>query len=154
MVTIYGNGIYGNGNMYLTILQYPLHELRMDTQHVFSLIVCDPEFEGLLKTLTHQEAMNAVVEAINLLYTAPGPQEEGGQLDLTPEGCMVVSFLQQVLIRLLTKRLMQLMTTEAIILHRNKIPFSYLGNYLGNQAHFSLKEAVTNYHAALKATIL
>lgn len=126
----------------------------MDTAHVFNLIVCDPKFEGLLQNLTHQEAMQAVAEAFNLLHSAPAPQEEGGQLDLTPEGCMVVSLLQQILVRLLTKKLMNLMTTEAIILNRNKIPYSYLDNYLSNQAHFSLKEAITNYHTALKATIL
>ena len=126
----------------------------MDTAHVFSLIRCDPKFEGLLQNLTHQEAMQAVSEAFNLLHTAPGPQEEGGQLDLTPEGCMVVSLLQQVLVRMLTKKLMNLMTTEAVILNRNKIPYSYLENYLSKQAHFSLKEAIANYHRALQATIL
>jgi hypothetical protein len=126
----------------------------MDTAHVFNLIVCDPKFEGVLQNLTHQDAMQAVTEAFNLLYSAPGPQEEGGQLDLTPEGCMVVSLLQQVLVRLLTKRLMNLMTTEAVILNRNKIPYSYLENYLSNQTHFSLKEVIANYHTALMATVL
>ena len=58
----------------------------------------------------------------------------------------------QVLVRLLTKRLMSLMTTEAVVLNRNKIPYSYLEHYLTNQAHFSLKEAITNYHTALQAT--
>ena len=97
--------------------------------------------------------MVAVTEAFNLLHVAPGPQEEEGQLDLTPEGCMVVSLLQQVLVRLLTKRLMNLMTTEAVVLNRNKIPYSYLEHYLRNQAHFSLKEAITNYHNAHKVTM-
>ena len=119
-----------------------------------SLVMCDPKFEGLLQSLTHHEAMQAVTEALNLLHSAPGPQDEGDQLDLTPEGCMVVSLLQQVLVRLVAKRLMNLMTTEAVILNRNKLPYSYLQNYLGNQTHFSLKEALTNYHAALRATVL
>ena len=131
-----------------------MDELRMDTAHIFNLIMCDPKYEGLLQTLTHHDAMQAVTEALNLLHVAPGPHEEGGQLDLTPEGCMVVSLLQQLLVRLLTKRMMNLMTTEAVILNRNKVPYSYLEHYLSNQAHFSLKEAITNYHNALKATIM
>ena len=98
--------------------------------------------------------MQAVTEAFNLLHSAPGHQGEGGQLDLTPEGCLVVSLLQQVLVRLLTKRLMNLMTTEAVVLNRNKIPYTYLEHYLSNQAHFSLKEAIKNYHGAFKATIM
>lgn len=134
--------------------QYPMYELKQDAAHVFSLIVCDPKFEGLLQNLTHQDAMQAVAEAFNLLHTASGPHEEGGHLDLTPEGCMVVSILQQVLVRLLTKRLMNLMTTEAVILNRNKIPYTYLEHYLSNQAHFSLKEVIRNYHGAVRATIL
>ena len=133
----------------VSLMQYPLEELQ---DVMFSLILCDPEYEGLLKTLTHQDAMRAVMEAFNLLF-APAPQDEGGQKDMTPEGCMVVSLLQQLLVRLFTERLMQLMTTEAIILNRKKIPSSYLANYLSNQAHFSLKDLITQYHKAVAATL-
>ena len=129
-------------------------ELAADAVHIFHLIVCDPKFEGLLQTMLHEEAMQAVADALNLLYAAPAPHEEGGQLDLTPEGCLAVSVLQQLLVCLLTKRVMQLMTTEAVILNRNKIPHSYLNHYLNCQAHFSLKEAVSNYHGAYNATMM
>ena len=118
------------------------------------MISCDAKFEGLLMTITHEDVVGAVTEAFNLLYSAPGPQDEGDQLDLTPEGCMVISFLQQMLVQLLTKRLMNLMTPETVILNRKTIPYFYLGHYLTNQAHFSLKENISNYHKALKATML
>lgn len=129
-------------------------ELVEDAEHIFHLIMCDPKFEGLLQTLAHDEAMQAVADALNLLYFAPGPNEEGGQLDLTPEGCLAVSLLQQLLVRLLMKRVMQLMTTEAVILNRNKIPHSYLHHYLSCQAHFSLQEVISDYHGAYSATML
>ena len=135
----------------VSLMQYLLNELHNDAVHVFSLMHYDPKYEGLLKTLTRQNAMRAVMEAFNLLYSAPAPQDEGGQNDLTLEGCMVVSILQLLLVRLFTKRLMQLMTTEAIILNRKKIPFSYLANYISNQAHFSLKDLITQYHKAVVA---
>lgn len=102
--------------------------------------------------MTHEDAMEAVTEAFNLLYSAPGPMQDEGVQYLTPEGCMVVAIIQQMLIRLLVKRLMNLMTAEAVVLNRNKIPYSYLGHYLINQAHFSLRETIRNYHGAVKAT--
>lgn len=71
---------------------------------------------------------------------------------LNPEGCMVISLLVQILVRFFTKKLMNLMTTEAVILHRDKIPSSYLEDYLSNQAHFSLKETIAKYYEALKDT--
>ena len=131
-----------------------MNEQTSDAEHMFHLIKSDPKFDGLLQNLTHIEAMQAIVEAFNLLHSAPSPDhlEEGGQLDLTQEGCMIVALLQQMLVQLLTKRLMNLMTTEAVILNRNKIPYPYLEHYLSNQAHFSLKDIISNYHAAMNAT--
>ena len=61
------------------------------------------------------------------------------------QGCLVVQLLQQWLVRHLTKRMMQLMTSEAFTEHRSKIPSSYLENYLACQAHFSLKNLIDNY---------
>lgn len=133
-------------------MQYPRDELEKDTDHICSLIVCDSKFAGVLKNMKRRDVNVAIAEAINLLYSAPGPQNEEGQLDLTPDGCMVIAVIQQLLIRLFTKRLMNLMTAEAIILNRNKIPYSYLGHYLISQAHFSLKDTITNTHKTLKVT--
>ena len=112
--------------------------MKMDTEHVFHLITCDPTYAKLLEDLTHEEAMKAVVESINLLHS-PGPKKDEV---LSCGGCMIVSVIQQLFIRLLTKRLMNLMTAEAVILSRNRIPGSYLNNYLSNQSHFSLKDTI------------
>lgn len=116
-----------------------------DAMCVYNLIACER-----LKW-THQDASKEVMEAFKILNSAPGSPEQGEQEALTRGGCLVVSLLQQTLVRLFLKKLMNLMTTEAVILYRNKIPSSYLENYLKNQAHFSLKEVITKYHTALKA---
>lgn len=123
--------------------------MEVDTACLFGVVACDPEFDVLLQNLKCREAGEAVVEAFNVLHSLT---ENRGQLYLSPKGCLVVSLLQQLLVRLLTKRLMNLMTAEALILHRNKIPRSYLKNYLDFQAHFSLKEVITKYHSALQGT--
>lgn len=135
--------------LYMYTIEHKMNAALMaeDAAHVCNLI----EFKD--QNLTHQDARQAAIEAFNVLYSAPGPLEKGEQVDLTPQGCLVVSLIQQVFIRLFIKKLMNLMTTEAVILYRNRIPSSYLVNYLGNQAHFSLKEIIVNYHTALKATI-
>ena len=122
----------------------------MDVEHIFNLIECVSEFSDLLKNLTHQDAMQAVIETFNLLHSSPDSQEDP---ILTPDGYMVVSILIQVLVRLFVKKLMNLMTTEAVVLCHSKISSLYLENYLSNQAHFSLKEAISNYYMAFKATL-
>lgn len=131
-----------------------MDELTLDTDQVFSLVLTDPEFEGLMASLTHTQAMVAVSEAMGVLHSAPGPregEEEGGtRVELSAEGCLVVALLQQWLVRHLCKRLMQLMTPEALVVHRGKIPSSYLANYLAFHAHFSLKDLVGKYSSALE----
>ena len=126
-----------------------LFDQYIDTDCIFKLITCDPDFDGLHKAMTHRVAMSAVVEAFNFMHKS----EVEESFSLTPGGCMVVSLVQQVLVQFLTQKLMNLMTAEAIILHRNKIPYSYRSNYLVKQAHFSLKRVITNYHKGIKATL-
>ena len=61
----------------------------------------------------------------------------------------MVVVLQQWLVRHLTKRMMQLMTSEAFTEHRSKIPSSYLENYLAFQTHFSLNNLIRKYLSGL-----
>ena len=65
------------------------------------------------------------------------------------QGCLVVLLLQQWLVLYLTKRMMQLMTSEAFTEHRSKIPSPYLENYLAYQTHFSLSNLIRKYHSGL-----
>lgn len=137
------------------ILQFPYDELCLDTLHVFALIERDPEFAGLVPTLRDQHSVvaEAIVEAMKVLHTAPGPKDYNQQIEeLSPNGCLVVSLLEQWLIRYFCKRLMQLMTSEAIILHRKKLRSSYIANYLKFQTHFSLKDLIKNHHELLEAS--
>ncbi len=100
-----------------------------------------------MANMTHNTAAQAIPEAINVLHKVVV-----AGIDVTPEGCLVIALLQQWLVRFLTKRLMQMMTSEALILHRNKIPFSYLKNYLNFNTHFSLLNVVESYHQTVEST--
>ena len=134
-------------------LQHSRKEIANDYHHIFELISCDSKFAGLLLTLTHEEAFQAVVEAFNFLHTATDPKEQELKAKLSQKGCMVVFLLQQWLVRFLTKKVMNLMTTEAVILNCKKIPHSYLENYFESQAHFSLIDTLTSYHGGLRESI-
>lgn len=125
--------------------QYEKIGSEMDTLHVFDLV----KYDAILESLTHQEAAKAVTEAFNLLHSVRRPEEKR----LTQTGCIVVSIIQQLLIRLFTKRLMNLMSAEALVINRSKIPCSYINNYLTCQAHFSLKDAIEHFHTILEANI-
>ena len=61
---------------------------------------------------------------------------------LEDHNVLIIAVLQQWLVRYLVKRLMQLMTPEALVLNQKKIPHSYLVDYLTYQHHFSLQEVI------------
>ena len=126
------------------IFQCSSEELKLDAQHVSSYVCADPEFKGLLQTLTPQRAGLAVAEAMQKLHDAPPPQGNNPNVGLSPEGCAMVAMAVQWLVRYLCKRLMQLMTPEALTIHRMGISSSYLVNYLRHQSHFSLKKLVSD----------
>lgn len=114
-------------------------------------MLSDPLFKEVMQQLDQAIATKAVNEAIEVLLTAINP-EDNGHLRLSSEGCLVVSLLQQWLVRYFCKKLMQLMTPEAVVLHRNKIPSSYLVNYFIYQKHFSLKELISRYCCNMKSS--
>ena len=75
------------------LLQIPSDEMLADAEHLFSIVRCDAEFEGVMKYLDHHQATDAVYEAIKMLQTAPKPDVEAAQiqyLDLSPEVCQYV----------------------------------------------------------------
>jgi len=60
-----------------------------------------------------------VAEALELLYRGPAPPDEDfcdELLGASNEACMVTALFAQSLVRFMCKKLMQLMTPEAIIL--------------------------------------
>ena len=55
----------------LSLMQCSSDELQLDTDSLFTLVCSDPEFEGLIPNLSHSAVVQAVREAIQVLYTAP-----------------------------------------------------------------------------------
>lgn len=132
------------------IFQCSLEELILDADHVSNYVCADPELKGLLQNLTPQGVGPAVAQAMQKLHEAPPPQGSNSNVGLSREGCAMVAMAIQWLIRYLCKRLMQLMTPEALTIHRMGISSSYLVNYLRHHFHFSLKGLVNDRLNTLK----
>ena len=56
-------------------------ELTSDADHIFSIAMCDPEFEGLMKEIDHHQARDAVYEALKVLQTTPEPDVNAERIE-------------------------------------------------------------------------
>ena len=62
-------------------LQFSPEELESDAKHVFSIVLLDPEFEGLMGELTHHRATDAVYEALATIQRAPEPVADAERIE-------------------------------------------------------------------------
>ncbi len=121
-------------------------ELALDAAHVFSLIWSNKQMATRFKGMSHTEIDLAVDQAFGKLHDVNSMTD--GCISTSEQAAIVISVLQQWLIYFLCKALMQLMTPEALVHHRKRIPSSYLENYLTHQKHFSLR-GLTDYYREL-----
>lgn len=106
----------------------------------------DSEFSGQVlrlmsiesKTEATQVIHKATMEAFHALHFIKSIAQFSREV--SANACMMISILTQWLIRHLCKRVIQLMTSEALCMDHRKIPSSYIQAYLNHQYHFSLKE--------------
>ena len=117
----------------------------MDAEDIFEMVTHDREFKHIIPDINHDDVLAMVNEALHVLH-----RNEDAQAELYTDTCMVISVLLQWLVRYLCKRLMQLMTPEALILHSEEIPTPYIQNYLRFQEHFALKDLVKRQFEHLK----
>ena len=91
---------------------------------------------GVYKKLSQLESFeNVVSTAMAVIYL-----EEDQKV--TSEIQFVIALLQQWLVMYLCKKLLQLMTPEALLNNHKKIPTHYISTYLSQQTHFSLKRLI------------
>ncbi len=126
-------------------------EFEADVESVFEIVLLNPEFKGVLLNTGLSTAADAIQDAVKILHSDISVTKETS-LYVSSEGCLIISLLQQWLIRYLTKRLMQLMKFEDVIIYKDEIPTSYLKNYLNFQEHFSLCTLMESYYDAVELT--
>ena len=127
--------------LFFCFLQCFAEELKCDAAHLFHLVLSsNPKFEGVMRTEMNdtETARIAIQSALDTL-----PRVDGDSTYTEPPVTQLIwSLLVQWLVRYFCKRLMQLMTPEALVLHEHQVPASYVHNYLTFQKHFSLKDLI------------
>ena len=112
-----------------------------DADCLFNLVLSsNPNFEGAMKTeVNDTESANAAIQS-----ALDGLQRHHIDFteELTPVTQLIWSLLVQWLVRHFCKQLIQLMTPEALVMHEEQIPASYIQHYLSYQKHFSLKDLI------------
>ena len=123
------------------IPQCPAEEMKHDAECLFRLVLSsNPNFEGAMKT--EVKDMKTAKTAIHSALEALQRKHIDFTEELSPSTQLMWSLLVQWLVRHFCKQLIQLMTPEALVLHEEQIPASYIKHYLSYQKHFSLKDLI------------
>ncbi len=85
-------------------------------------------------------------EAFDILH-APSMNDNH---DVTDESCFVISVIVQWLTCYVTKRMLQLLTPEALILKEKMLQTHYINAYLNTIEHFDIMKLVENRLAKVK----
>ena len=123
------------------LLKVSSEEFRWDSDEVFGIVLSDSRFQEVRKSFGSRTETWAIRDAMDYCFKV---SETEAQL-LSREGIFIISLLQQWMIRCICKRLMQIMTPEALVLHHKSLPSSYIRNYLQCQHHFNLKNLISHY---------
>ena len=91
----------------------------------------------------HEDIAYATEQAFKLLNST----------DYKPDGFLIIEIIEQILIRYIVKKIMQLMTPEGIVINNEIIPQSYIINYLKFQTHFSLKDTIFKHYLKYKSSV-
>lgn len=127
-------------------------------REVLNQVLRDSEFAGRVLLMTSEtyydstgDIYKAVTEAFDALHD-PHAETNINQ-DVSINALLVISAVTQLLVRLLCKKVMQLMTSDSLCVHHRSVPTSYIQNYLNHQNHFSLKGLIeTNRNLAKSPT--
>ena len=143
-------------NFIISFYQCSAEELQLDAKEVMEHVLRDSEFSGQVLRMSTESSSTetiymAATEALDALYNMKSVSEV--PKEVSANACLMISVMTQWLVRHLCKRLMQLMTSEALCLHHRKIPASFIQAYLNHQHHFSLKELLESQTEILKSPL-
>ena len=128
----------------IIIMQTDPCELNDDGTHMLQLFEKhDPSLSKTLEELKDSDITPNMIEDAFIVF-------KDEKRKLTKQNELVLSIFKQWLMTHLCKRLMQLMTPEALITYHNKLPNHYISHYLNFQSHFSLRVLITRFHEKVK----
>ena len=143
-------------NLLRSIFQCSTEEMQLDAQEVMEHILRDSEFAGQVLRMSTENSSTetiymAAMEALEVLYTTRSINDV--PKEVSANACLMISVMTQWLVRHLCKRLMQLMTSEALCMYHRKVPTSFIQAYLNHQHHFSLKGLLESQTKILKSPV-
>lgn len=118
-----------------------MDEVIDDADAIFKIIFSDEKFSEEIERIKSGDDVavrNAVDGGLHTLFNASGTVDGDVFLDY----CLVIAVLAQWLLSFILKRLMQLMTPEALVKYNQLIPHMYLKHYIKFQPHFGIREVV------------
>lgn len=141
--------VSGTSNMFMyTITLHVLLPLQVSKKEIFSdaqAIVHqmkafkEARILSFISSFQLSDLKVLVVSAVKEIFVSHTTSYDGVNLKVQ----VVVHILQQWLTRVVCKTILHLLTPEALVYHRMKIPSSYVTQYLLLQHHFSLKDAIS-----------
>ena len=126
-----------------------LPEIQDAAAYIFKIITQSKnhEFQRILNDLKIGNITSIVDEAFNCLYNGPSPNQTEQSFEMYTDACVIIAVILQWLVMCLCKKLMQLVTPEALVIHNQELPRHYCQTYMKFQEHFDLKKLV---HMQLK----
>ena len=123
-------------------------EIENDAKHIYDMIVSnDSEFLSILHSFKSGKSIVSIVdEAFHWLYKGPPPSNKKATIEIYTDTCMVIAFIFQWLVMYFCKRLMQLVTPEALVILNQEIPRYYCKYYMECQEHFQLKKLIKMHY--------
>jgi hypothetical protein len=136
------------------IPEYSEAELKSDAAYIVRLLgKARSSLQGVARAIQENKYSDSdlrdfVKETLQHLHNPSGPdlfKTPYGYAQIrgiSSESCFVVMVFVQWLVQYMCKHLLQLMTAEALTLHRKQIPLWCLNTYLRHQSHFCLKNLI------------
>ena len=137
----------------ILLLQMDDSDVCDDAKCIISQLQSYKEMLDSLNTMSYSSIRTSVMQAICALHQQKNSNDNQISEDLSIHSRMVVVVLQQWLVRMSCKRILQLMTPEALVQHRRKMPSSYIMHYLNKQHHFNLKALVVQQYELCKSSM-
>lgn len=125
------------------LFQIFIEELMLDAEHISKMIFDSQVCATYVESMNMGSIYKAISDTMDKLHNS-STYDQQFISGLEDHNIFIITIIQQWLVRYFVKRLMQLMTPEALVLNQRKIPHSYVANYLSYQHHFSIKEMIAN----------
>ena len=120
------------------------HELKEDSDYISSLLNVDKD---ILDNLEIGSINTAVSIAISWVMSEDTDESIIESDDINTQ--LVCAYIEKWLSVSLIKRMLRLMTPEALVTHNQSIPLHYRNIYLHHQSHFSLTNLISGVRESL-----